>query len=753
MEVFVGRNISPISFSFFFFFISLLMIISTAEAADEAPLSWTEARYDSENTGHVEGQGLIDSSIQPIIVEEERGIETNLISVDFNGDSVNDLMYGNGDDSFIVREGPYSDPTVVENIFDLDGRISPVVYHARLGGPQRLVVLTSSSNVSSILFIGEGSQSVVNRIDVTGTLQDGWKILDVDQDGNNELVVTTFQGIVHSIDLLAMEIDWSRSIGPGLIQPIGYFEHEGAPKVALTSGITVRGWEKIGSKDLYILNGRDGTIERVVQMSEEILSTPPSIHVSDGEIYISYCNYTGTAFIYAYNSGEMYDTVEWEELDRAPYWRHVNVVELSDQEGVYIVFQGDRSVLVYDLFLREVVWVEYIKHPLDFIDSLLADINNDGLIELMLLRVNRTSRTSTFFVKTLADGVVLQEFQLDVPDPRGLVVSDMDGDGYLEVCVVFSEHLVFIDKDEYVNLRRVSVDGIEREANSTVSLYAMYRLYNLSVEMELSARSDYIHRMALVIDPAVLGLRAEIDIINESIHNPVTEHIMFNDVSIHSSGNNLRVDIYLMVGWSFPHEDPFAVEFEVEYRNGFETTVGTSIQFRVENDISIIGDLKLTSNGSSVEPGEWLNSRLPVQGDGLSVTYQDAPEFHVDERYFIIETSIVNHRNIGVVQIDGTISFDINVSDLETGTYQIQVILAQHPLGIEVNELSIEVRVDAEPIRIVSVFPSYDGWHSSRDLYMGLVTSDNNGSGVDVGSIHIRSVSYTHLTLPTILLV
>jgi hypothetical protein len=731
-------KINKYALTYLFFLVSLLVILSSGAFGEGTSHTWTEVRHDSKNTGHVDGQGLVNPPIDPLTVEEPRGIDSNVISVDINDDGVNDMAYGNDDGSFIIREGPYSNATVVENILDMDGIISPVVYHARLDGPQRFLLLVASVDNSSILFIGEGSQEVIKRIDVNGTLENDWKILDVDQDGSNELVVTTFQGTVHSVDLLGMEIDWSRFIHRGLTQPIGYFEHEGAPKLALTSGISFNGWEKIGSKYLYILDGLDGEIDRVVRMSEEILATPPSIHVTDGEIYISYCNYTGTAFIYEYSSEEMYDTIEWETLARAPYWQHINIVEMPGKEKVYFIFQGDRYVLVYDLFSRVIVWTENINYTMDFIDSLIADINNDGHPELLLLRVVYDPWTSALFIKTLADGTVLQEVPLDVPDPDSLLISDMDGDGYLEVCVVFPKHLVFIDRDEYVDLLGVSIDGVVMQANSPALLYAMYKPYNLSVEMELSTTLDYIHRLEVIIDSSGLDVRREIDVIIGSVDDPVTEHIIFDDTSVHPFDNLIEINIHLMVNWSFPHEDQFAIEFEVVYENRFSAKVDTGILFKVENDVAIVGDLSLTSNGSAIQPGEWLNSKLPVRANGLTVTYQNAPEVLVDLKYFTIEAYVDDQRYAGIGQDDGSFSFDIDLSGLGTGTYRLQVLLTEFPEGIEVNELSSDVRVDADPVRIVSVYPSYDGWHSSRNLYMGLVTNDNNGSGVDTGSIQIR---------------
>ncbi len=738
MEQIIKVRLSKIVIFLFLCSVPLFIVYATSVSGGDTPYTWTEVRFDSENTGYICGQGLVNPPIEPLIVEEPRGIDSNVISVDFNDDGINDLVYGNDDGSFIVREGPYSDSIVVENIIDVDGRISPVIYHARMDGPQKLLLLTSSADNSSILFFRDGSQDVIKRIDVTGTLEDDWKVLDVDQDGNSELIITTFQGTIYSVDLMRMEIDWSRTIGRGLAQPVAYFEYGGAPKLALTSGITVRGWEKIGSKSLYILDGSDGDVEREVKMSDEILSTAPSIYTIEDEVYISYCNYTGAVFMYTYSSGEMYDKVERVELERPPYWRHVNVVEIPEKGKVYLIFQGDRYVLVYDHFTKKIIWTENIKHPFDFIDSLVADINNDGLPELLLLKVNRTSRTSTFIIKTLSDGTILQELPLEVPDPKSLVISDMDADGYLEVLLIFQEHMVFIDRNEYTNMLKVSVDGIVMKEGTTALIYAMLKPYNLSVEMEMSTTLEYIHRMEIIIDANGLDVRRELDLINGSVHNPVTEHIIFDDSSVHSSGNLIEINIHLLVNWSFPHEDKFAIEFEVEYLNHFTTKVGTNNLFRVENDLAIVGDSNLLSNGSAILPGEWLNSMLPVRASGLTVTYQDAPEVLVEMRFYSIEARIGGQRYAGIGQEDGSYTFDIDVSGLDTGTYLLQILLTKRPEGIDVNELSWDVRIDADPVRIVSVFPAHDGWHSSRNLYMGLVANDNNGSGVDIGSVQVR---------------
>ena len=405
--------------------------------------------------------------------------------------------------------------------------------------------------------------------------------------------------------------------------------------------------------------------------------------------------------------------------------RH-HVLLLNGNDGCAAIDVEDRRILWTKLYTDE----SRQRH----MDAVCCDIDGDGDIEFIEVGSSNIPGKYHMHVRDAMTGV--EEYNVtDLPlGSHGLVVNDLDGDGILEL-VVNSRDTIVVYDDGYQFIDDITFDGARVTGGSSIVLYAMYKEYRVDITIDQSKQRASLDRIRLILDPEDTAHEVVFHSGNGTLTG--TGPMKPGSALVETTGDELTISIGFLVNWTFPHEDPFGIEMLILFEDVPEIGMYLPRVFRVENDIGFSGSLALTQAGAPVDGSSWLPGNALLEGGGLSVTYQGAPDKQVAPRHYSMGLMVG-----GVPRehdcIDGRIDFSMNLSSLVTGRHYGRMMFTEYPEGVEVDEVSFQFLLDADPPDILATIPEYEGWYSSDDLVLGLLATDGNGSGTDPGSVELR---------------
>ncbi|MHA2313644.1 MAG: hypothetical protein ACXADF_19395, partial [Candidatus Thorarchaeota archaeon] len=446
--------------------------------------------------------------------------------------------------------------------------------------------------------------------------------------------------------------------------------------------------------------------------------------MTDGRTLIAFGSDPKQMYIYDYASGDLYFQVtNWTNIDTSIYWEEL-LTFIDDNSGHQIlVLSGHDGCAAIDVDDKRVMWehsydkLKYTSHW----DAVCFDIDGDGDIEFLEIG---SSDIPGIYHMHVRDAMTGEEEYIVNPLPErvlGMIVCDLNS--------------IIVYDDGSQILASITVDGEEVTANSNITFHSMFKEYLIQVTVLKQDTYTTLNSIKLTFDPGGTGYNFFYE---PGYHRWLaTGSIVQTEASITETDEEILVSFHFYVDWSFPHEDRFMITVSCIFDN--TTTIGVNLPnvFRVENDIQFSGTLNLIHSGQSIDSTTWLNIVSPLEGSGLTVTYQGAPEKLVAPYHYktmvLIAGASHNTTNNG-----GLINFSIDLKTLITGEHNGRIVFNLWPSGSDVENVSFNIRLDAEAPDILKTIPEYDGWYSSNSLVLGLIATDLNGSGIDITSIELR---------------
>ena len=713
-------------------FTSLILLISIGASASR-DLEWIEDRSNIHNTGLVNGTGLmfnLDKNYSVYLENDQ--FRSGLISVDISKNGSSEIIYTTLNGTLSIRKGD-DGSLLMEKEFYGKFVVPPMVHH--LDGKKGLDLIVINRNatrgVSTVYFLAGSDLREIEKITIPEIPYAGGKIYDVDNDGIDELLLTTLQGYVYCIDLETYMIDWQTFIHMGLIEPVAIFLNGTIPKVAVTSGIYFGGTGALGTGTFYVLNGSDGDIEWTFDSGESYISTPPTVIVdhSEGPL-IAFANYFGNVFVLDYNDRSTYLRIDNSSFERHPYWFHADYIDASRSGGPLLILQGRYGCASIDLDGKKVVWSEWYDYQTRREDSLCADIDNDGRVEFILIG----KQVEIWNISTGKVELVYTDY---TDRPLTLRISDFDTDGFLELCIIFDGWFRVYDADLMFRYKGASLDGSNLQNGSMLITYAMYREYAMVLRFE-SSTTNLVKTVELTFDPAHAAITTLFDVSYGSFTEPNPRYIVVTGVHVSIDNNEWELHVRYFVNWTFPHEDFFGVECSIELLDLNQRNTILVDLFRVENDVVLSGTLVRTYRGSQVSEDEWLTPIHTLTGTGLQVTYEGDETKAPPSHYFELEVLC----GVSRWQVDlgpaSEIDLSLDLGNLTTGSYMARIEFLLHPDPIETSAYSFQMKIDSDPVEIVSLYPDEFKWIAGGPLLIGVIASDSNGSGIDPSTVQVK---------------
>ena len=237
-----------------------------------------QVEQDLHNTGFVVGEGRMVQPVERYRINETEYLGLEPIIVDLEGDGSSEMVYLTNNATLKIRNA--LDGVLINEVdFGNRSMISPLAHDVNGDGVLDLIVVNTSSTrmfigglqtdysyTSYIHFIDGKTLTEIETLVTYSAIRGGGKIFDVDGDGTDELILPIYRGEIWCIDLDDLDTDWRCIMyGPGFGRSVAIFEHEGAAKIAVTSGLWSHGHPMIttdGCNTLFIIDGATGVIEK-----------------------------------------------------------------------------------------------------------------------------------------------------------------------------------------------------------------------------------------------------------------------------------------------------------------------------------------------------------------------------------------------------------------------------------------------------------------------------------------------------------
>jgi hypothetical protein len=486
-----------------------------------------------------------------------------------------------------------------------------------------------------------------------------------------------------------------------------------------------------------VLDGVDGAEEWSMDFRDDdelpySLATPPAvIRTGSGRMLISFGTYSGPLWVLDHDRREVYLKLDGDDVGGFPYWEAVTALRDPDNGDDLLVYQGSEGTLCIRVRTREVVWKTWHTAPKDrVVDQIVFDVDGDGIQDLVQL-----GKGSVNVIDPL-DGSLTKSIPGTSSSPSSLQAADVDGNGVLEVIVVSDDLVEVLGGAPSVSLLELSMDGTPARNGSVVTQYAMYRDHTMVIDAAVRPPLGYLDSVTFVLDPSGEDISIELDpsSMNCTSDSP---HVVVAGASSDSVLDRWTVEVRYRFNWSFPHEDPFGIHVIFSFDGAVLATFEYDEVLRVENDIEVAGTPILHQAGRNGTEGGWFSPALNITVSNLTVSYEGAPDHHVDGSYFRLVSGIAGREDEWTFASGGDVLFEMNVSGLPTGVYDVRVDLEATPLGIDATGVLFRINIDAEGPIILRATPANGSWLSTSNVSMSVSLSDGNGSGIDPSSVQL----------------
>ncbi|NOQ53745.1 MAG: hypothetical protein GQ558_03965 [Thermoplasmata archaeon] len=716
--------------------LAVLTLILTGMASADG--SWTEERGGSNNSGFVPGVGLITEIVEKYQVVDDDILESTPISADLDKNGINEIIFTTLNGTVSIFDG--EDGSLVKSIV-IGGRIRcpPLVYDLSEDGILDIIVFRSSADMTTMISINSSdfSQTVLRAF--SGETYAPAKIMDIDMDGNDEVLIQTYTGNAISFDLSSLEIDWIQFIHEGLSESPALFRVDDDVVIAITTGITYKGVDIFGSPILYFIEGTNGRFEWNYTPGDVRIDTPPTvIKISPTKIYIAVGDGLGNVFIVDYLTRQLYHSILKSGLREYPYWHYINWYFDGRNNRTTVLLLGENAIIAVDLFEKRIIWQHWPFYLDTKVDSLFCDIDADTFVELVVLQSNNMHKRNNLMILNATNGDVKLNISGLPHHPRGITLADFDGDGAIEISVRCMNNLIVFDSSSMIKYLDLLFDGEVIEDGTKFQLYSGYKAYEVNIPAILSAPITYVKELRIIFDPSDQAIEVSYSPNDTSYSVSDPQLIAVEAMTTTRGASAWTFSVYFVVNWSFPHENPFHLNVSISYSDGYTNSIEKRDVFRVENDVEFTGKLTLMQSGKLFRPNDWFTTKDIIEGTGLKTVYQGTLDKYVDMVHFSLAIS-TGGENVDVhVLDDNELSFELEISDYLTGRHEMELVSTRSPQGTDPPHHSFGIWVDAEPPMTVRVYPSGDNWLSSRNITVGIVASDMNGSGINHSTVSLR---------------
>ena len=715
----------------------LAMVVTGLASADG---SWAEERGGRTNSGYIPGMGQISEIIERYQLVDDDIMESTPISVDVDEDGVNEIIFATLNGTVSIFHG--DDGSLVRSI-TVGGRIRspPLVYDLYEDGIMDIIVFKSTSDETTMISIRTSDFSLSTIAVMSGENLAPSRIMDIDMDGNDEVLIQSYNGNAISFDLSSLEIDWSQFIHEGLSEPPALFEIEGNVKIAITTGITYKGVDVFGSPSVYFLDGMDGGIEWTYTPGDVKIDTPPTvIEVSSDKVFLAVGDGLGNVFIVDYLLRQLYHSILKSDLQEYPDWQYINWFFDERNHRTTVILHGESAIIAIDLSAKSIIWQIWPFYLDKKVDSLCCDIDADSYVELVVLQSNNMYKRNNLMFINASNGEVRLNISGLPHHPRGISLSDFDGDGAIEIGVRCMNNLIVFDSSSTIKYLDLLFDGEVIVDGAEFQLYSGFKIYEVSIPAILSAPIDYVREMKMVFDPSDLAIVVSYSPNDTSYLVSDPSYISVEAITMNRGPSTWTFSVYFSVNWSFPHENTFDLNVTISFSDGYTNSVEKRDVFRVENDVEFAGTLTLMQSGRRFGPTDWFTTMDLIDGTGMKAVYQGTLDKYVDMVHFSLAISTSGDDAQVHVLDDNTIFFELDVSDYMTGRHELELVSTRFPQGTDPPHHPFEILVDAEPPMTLRVYPLGGNWYSSRNISIGIIASDMNGSGINHSTVSLRII-------------
>lgn len=296
------------------------------------------------------------------------------------------------------------------------------------------IVFTTYTNDGRAHCINAEDGSVKWIYDIGGCGDVAPLIYDVTNDGNLDVIINgSCNPWIFCIDGASGDLHWSEYSGGGDSPPtVADMDQDGLPEI-LFGNFTGQ---------IAILNGEDGSIAQTIQAvwPQSALQTEPiPIDInSDGTLEIIACNYFNTSglFVWAfdYGTGDVIWENEVQDPDADFHAYHAGAVADVDDDGLmeYVVSSGAGYVQAINVEDGSELWK--VDIPESCMSALqIADLDDDGELEVVFNNNDWITFDERIWILNGADGAEEWSFPIVFPSFRGMSISDIDGNGTLDL--------------------------------------------------------------------------------------------------------------------------------------------------------------------------------------------------------------------------------------------------------------------------------------------------------------------------------
>jgi hypothetical protein len=719
-----------------FFFIIFIMM-STIASGDYG--TWTDDRYDLYNTGNVIGTSFLTDPNEMYWLNVSGDLISSPIVLDVDRDGYNELIYATLQGEVFVRDA--NTGGLIKNL-TLEWEIinPPMAFQSDLDDEYRLIVVTRSFFSSRIHVVDLTDYSIVKTLTFNENISYAGRIVDIDRDGFKELIFGTFEGYFYSYDLYTYRTEWRTFVHRGLTLPPAIFNRDGQTYIAISVGVTmIDFYTTVGSTHVYGLRGTDGELTWSFDTGK-FISTPPVVIMRNGstpECLVAFGTVSNTLYLVDFDSNRTYLDLKRSDFKVTSWFRYLSYVHDNGTGKDLLVMLAQRSCSVLDIVDKEILWIEYFQYPNDRIDTLCVNVALDPEQELVILDFDRVGKVSRITIKYILDGVNQSHIE-DLPtDPYDVLFADFNNDDFLELAIRSKRSIVVFGNRNDVQIREGRLGGSTISNASQIVLYSMYRPYDLRFHIMMTTTLSFVDYLDFFIDPDDQNIKLRYYPSTSKVEFISTHIIIENiDMTFDSGSFVFSLDIYL--NWTFPHENWFGLVLYIRLIDTMESSFSLVDVFRVENDVVFQGDRVLRSDGSEVPADQWFLPRDEIEFSGLFLSYEgDATKVPSPEFFTLYAWSGSMTWPVDLGE-DCQISISLGLNSFTTGSYEIVIEFLSRPSTANVDDYSFTLRVDSDPVDIIDVYPNDINWIVGGDVWIGVIATDGNGSGINQSTVRLK---------------